>query len=83
MVERRSGRDRRTTDRGTPDRRRGRPTRAGEPASERISIWLTPTERAALEHAAAANHQNPPAFIRDAINEAVADLAERRIFRAG
>lgn len=84
MEEWRTGTDRRAVPRGTDRRKPGRPSRVeGEASSERISIWLTPSERDALEQAALANGQSPCDLVREAVNEYVADFSERGVFRAG
>lgn len=53
----------------------------GERASVSIHIRLTPTQRADLELVARQNqYTDLAAFIRDAIDEAVADCRERGVF---
>lgn len=61
--------------------RRGRPPRvAGEVACRRIWAFLTPSERAALDRVARENGQAVAEVIREAVNEYVSDLGERRVF---
>jgi hypothetical protein len=62
-------------------RRRGRPRRVNDAcATERISAWITPHERAALRQMAAAQDASIGAVIREAVNAYVADAADDAIF---
>lgn len=62
------------------DRRRGRPRRAEDAATEYLRIRVTPAERTELEQVARENGVDLVTFIRDAVNTTVADYRERRIF---
>lgn len=63
-------------------RKRGRPARVeGQRADHALRIWLTPSERAALERMAIENHHaSIAALVREAVNEFVADYGGRKIF---
>jgi len=56
------------------------------PQHERATVWLTirltPDQRSALKRAAHDNRTSLTGFVREAVNEAVADYGERRPFRA-
>lgn len=58
-----------------------RPARVDEPASTRISVRLTPAERADLNRVARDNRVPAAKVIREAVNEYVADYRERVLFR--
>jgi hypothetical protein len=63
------------------ERRRGRRCRvAGEPASERIWAWLTPSERLALQAFADESGERIGEIVREAVNVYVAEASERKIF---
>jgi uncharacterized protein (DUF1778 family) len=59
---------------------RGRPSRQGEPSTEVVCLRLTASEREALEKAARQNATTVAEFVRDAVNESVADCGTRPIF---
>lgn len=62
-------------------RHRGRPPRiAGEPASERIWGWLTPTERTALQRLSDKTGEPIAVIIREAVNTYVADSGDGEVF---
>ncbi|MGE0362812.1 MAG: hypothetical protein AB7R67_19015 [Vicinamibacterales bacterium] len=63
--------------------RRGRPCRAGEPATKQVHFLVTSSELAALKQVAAEQRQPLGAVVRDAVNTFVEDYGERRVFRAG
>jgi 3-methyladenine DNA glycosylase AlkD len=62
-------------------RRGGRPTLAGERATRLIRIRMTEQEARDLADIAKLNLKSRAAFMRDAINEAVADCRDRRVFQ--
>lgn len=61
-----------------PSKRRGRPRIHLAPRAE-IRIRLTAVERAALERIAIENGQTLTAFIREAVQEAVADCTDETV----
>ena len=64
-----------------PPTRPGRPRLFPDgPASARVEVRVTADQHRALQQAAQQNCQTLSAFIRDAVNEAVADYGERQPF---
>jgi hypothetical protein len=68
---------------GGGSRRGGRPPRAGEPATKRLVIRITDRERQELQRVASENGQPLATIAREALNEFVADYADRTVFPAG
>jgi hypothetical protein len=65
----------------TPKRPAGRPPLYDVPASQRISINVTPAQRLELRRIASDNRTAMAGIIREAVNEYVADYGEREPFR--
>lgn len=61
------------------DRRRGRPTRSGVPATKRIQFLVTDEECNALKKLAEQEGKSVASVIRDSVNERVADYGEKNI----
>lgn len=58
----------------------GRPRLYDVPASDRITVNVTPAQRLALQRVASDNRTGVAGIIRDAVNEYVGDYGERRPF---
>jgi len=58
-----------------------KPARLDEPASSRVTIRLTPGERADLDRVARDNRMRTATVVREAVNEYVSDYRDRRVFR--
>jgi hypothetical protein len=64
-----------------PPVRRGRKPRSDRPSRRRLQIRMTEEEWVALHAIATLNLSDLSEFARDAINEAVEDCGERRVFQ--
>lgn len=62
-------------------KRMGRPPIGDAAATTLIRVRVTKDEAERLTQVARENGTNRSAFIRDAVDEAVADYSERRVFR--
>jgi hypothetical protein len=70
-------------DQSAPGRRRGRKPRVpGQPVT-RFNFELTEQEHADLLETARELGTHPSDFLREAVNEAVADFRERKLFAPG
>jgi len=65
----------------TAKRPTGRPPLYDAPASQRISVKVTPAQRLELRRVADENRTGMSGIIREAVNEYVADYDERKPFR--
>lgn len=57
-----------------------RPRKVGETATCRFWLRLTPSQRAGLHRVAQENRSTVAAVVKEAIDEFVADYAERQLF---
>lgn len=61
--------------------RRGRPPLGDAPATKTIRVRVTDETARELARIARINRTNRAAFIREAIDEAVSDCSDQRLFR--
>jgi hypothetical protein len=62
-------------------KRTGRPPLYDVPATQRITVNVTPAQRLELRRVASDNRTGMAGIIREAVNEYVADYSERTPFR--
>lgn len=62
-------------------KRRGRPPRDGEPATEKIRVRVTPAQRLAIRRVAEKNDTDMAGVIREAVNIYCADCGDEPVFR--